>query len=237
MPFDGVLAIPAYNEAQNLSRLLPPLEALRSSIDIVFVDDGSTDATAQVLAEKGFRVIRHSKNLGYSAAINTGLRHAVEKGYGVCVFMDADGQHDPRYVVEALRFLKETGADLVIGSRFLQGGRYRATLPRHIGMVIFRGLTHLLTGRRICDTTSGFKAFNRNAMNITVDRDFVYYHAEFLIYLLRSGCVIKEMPMVVKEKREFGRSIYNWKSSMIYLFKTLKAIPRAYTGQVKRRIP
>ena len=221
---DRLVVIPCYNEAQNLTRLLPKLESVKPSAEIVFVNDGSTDNTREILEKEGHAVLTHEKNRGYSAAIRTGLSHALEKNYRYVCFMDSDGQHDPKYVPEAFAEAANVQPDLLIGSRFVQNTRYQGAASRRLGMIFFRWLVKTLTGKTVHDTTSGFKVFNRRAMNLALSEPCLKdFHAELIVYLLKEGCSVAEIPITVGQ-RQSGQSMYSWKDCVVYPFKTTRAV-------------
>src|SRR5262245_23338438 len=97
---DGLIAIPAYNEEENLGGVLDRIRAAGGSEDVLVIDDGSRDGTAKVAEAHGAAVERHVQNRGYARALETGIRVALERDYGYLVFIDADGQHDPRYIAD-----------------------------------------------------------------------------------------------------------------------------------------
>ncbi len=131
--------------------------------DVVVVDDGSTDATAQVAHRGGAAVLRLPYNLGIGGALRTGFRYAVEQGYDAAVQVDADGQHDPASIDLLLAELAH--ADFVIGSRFSAGDvGYRVGRVRRIAMRMLELTVRLLTGTRYTDTSSGFRAFDREVL-------------------------------------------------------------------------
>ncbi|MEK7867477.1 MAG: glycosyltransferase family 2 protein [Planctomycetota bacterium] len=220
----GLIVLPSYNEGRSLGAVLARIAASGLTEDLLVVDDGSTDDTRQVLIETVTPFVRHPINLGYVRALQTGLRYANARGYDYLVFMDADGQHDPRHVASLkARGLAEGGPDIVIGSRFAGGGRYDAPLGRRVGMRFFSWLTRLIGGRRIHDTTSGFKLLRRRAFGIVMEQVLGDFHAEMLIHALRAGLRVEEVPVVVA-RREHGASMYDGVASLVYPLKTMLAI-------------
>src|SRR5262245_38179692 len=119
-----LFVIPAYNEASNLASVIAEIAALRLDGDVVVVDDGSSDTTSEVAAREGAKVLRLPFNSGYGAAVQTGLLYAVQSGYDVCVLLDGDGQHDPRYAPALIAPVASGTADLALGSRFLGRADY-----------------------------------------------------------------------------------------------------------------
>lgn len=157
-----VLLIPAFNEEENLPRVLDRVSETGIEFEIVVVDDGSRDRTPALARRKGATLLRHPFNLGYGAALQTGYKYAIESEAEFLVQMDADGQHDPNDLTRLLRPVSEDLADLVIGSRFL-GSSYRMGAFRSLGRVLFRSIARLF-GLEVSDPTSGYQAMNRRVL-------------------------------------------------------------------------
>ena len=153
-----LIVIPAYNEEANIVKVVNGIVKNYPQYDYVVVNDGSRDKTAAICREHGFRLIDLPVNLGLAGAFQTGLRYAAENGYDCAMQLDADGQHRPEYIAAMLEEL-ESGADIVIGSRFLTVKKPKSL--RMLGSYIISWSIRLTTGRAICDPTSGMRLFNR----------------------------------------------------------------------------
>jgi len=160
-----LLIIPACNEASRLPAVLEGLEAAGLDLEVVVVDDGSSDATAEVATAGGAEVIRHPFNLGYGAALQTGYKYALARGAKVVAQMDADGQHRADQLGRLLGPVQSGEADLVVGSRFLEETAYRMGPLKGLGRRLF-GLFGRWVGLRITDPTSGFQAMNRRVLEL-----------------------------------------------------------------------
>src|SRR5215471_5613808 len=112
----SLLIIPAYNEAENIGQVISEIHSLYPSMSLVVIDDGSSDNTARLAEQAGARVLRLTFNLGYGAAVQTGMIYAVEEGYDICVLVDGDGQHDPRYISDLIAPVAKGEANLALGS-------------------------------------------------------------------------------------------------------------------------
>jgi glycosyltransferase involved in cell wall biosynthesis len=145
------VVLPARNEAEGLQRTLPALRQALPGAEVIVVDDGSTDATAEVAAAHGARVLANPYAMGNGAAIKRGARAA---GGEVIVFMDADGQHDPALVPQLLARLGD-GFDMVVGARGRDG---QANAGRGLANALYNRLASWMTGHRVLDLTSGFRA-------------------------------------------------------------------------------
>lgn len=200
-PTDLSIILPARNEAPGLCRLLPELRAAFPDAEILVVDDASSDATAEVCRAQGVRVVRHPQALGNGAAIKTGARHAQGE---VLVCMDADGQHDPADISRLLAKLDE-GYAMVVGAR---KGRSHATWARRGANYLFNRLASVMTGYRIEDLTSGFRAVQARHF-----RRFLYllpngfsYPTTITMAFFRSGLPLGYIPIEAGKRDKKTRS-------------------------------
>ncbi len=216
-----LLAIPAYNEEANIADLVARVRRELPGFELLVVDDGSADRTRAILDELGVRTARHLCNLGYGRAIQTALKYADRHGYDSLVTLDADGQHPPEQLRSMLEAFGRSGFDLLIGSRYVAARHYAgAPLGRRQGMRTFSVLLSLLTGQRVYDTTSGLRAMRRSVFGPLVRGQFLDFHAEALVYLMRLGYRVGEFPVVMSERRH-GQSMYGLLSALEYPLKTL----------------
>ena len=219
----GIVVIPAFNEERNLAGVLARLRATPHAGSVVVVDDGSADGTEDVARAQGAVVLRHLTNLGYAHALQTGLTYALRAGFDYCITLDADGQHDPAQIERLIARAQDADRPhIVIGSRFL-GSPYRGPFGRRVGMQLFSHLTRLGGGRRLFDTTSGFKLMSRPAMQALVTLSTGDLHSEMIIYSLLRGMRVAEVPIIVAE-RQHGESMYDLFASLVYPVKTVVAI-------------
>lgn len=218
-----LIVIPALNEEASLPGILEELRSVVPQFDGIVLDDGSHDRTGQVAREHGFPVIRHAVNLGVGAALQTGFRYAVARGYDVAVQVDADGQHDPRFLIALLDPIAAGACDVAIGSRYVERSGYHAPLARRLGMRLFSIVVHAAVGQRITDTTSGFRAYNRRVMEycqFDFPKDFP--DAPVLIALAKRGFRLHEVPVQMRERHQ-GHSFYTLGKSLYYPYKNLLA--------------
>ena len=198
-----LVLIPAYNEEENLARVIAGVRNVVPQADILVVDDCSRDDTSRVAREAGAIVARHPINLGYGAALLTGYRYADRLGYGRVVQIDGDGQHDPAWIVQLLGRLDE-GNDLVLGSRFGSGvRRYRPPLLRRIGMRFFAATASYALRQAITDPTSGYQALSARLVRFHARGDHFpqdYPDADILILVGRAGFRMTEVPVTMYEK-------------------------------------
>jgi glycosyltransferase involved in cell wall biosynthesis len=226
MTFGRMIAVvPAYDEEAAIGAVVREIAATDARFDVVVVDDGSADDTAAVAAAAGATVVQLPYNLGIGAAVQTGFRFALQRGYDVAVRLDGDGQHDPRELRKLLAPLESGEADIVTGSRFADDDpAYRPPLARRVGIVFFARLVSVLTGQRVTDTTSGFQALNRRAIALFAeDYPSDYPEVEATLLVLKHRLRLVEVPVRMRE-REHGTSSITFVSSVYYMLKVTLAL-------------
>lgn len=205
---DVLAIVPAFNEAANISDVVDDLHAHCPQCDIVVVDDHSTDDTAERVRASGAVLLRLPFNLGIGGAVQTGFRYARRLGYRFAFQFDGDGQHPADQVHRLLEPLRADSADVVIGSRFLEGKGFQSTAVRRVGTRLFERLNRLTSRCPITDTTSGFRAYNDRAIDFVAD----YYPSDYpevesLTHLSRAGFRISEVPVAMRERQGGSSSI------------------------------
>jgi glycosyltransferase involved in cell wall biosynthesis len=202
-----VLAIvPAYNEEACIHRTVAEILHCGTDVDVLVIDDGSTDRTFRQASEAGAQVLRLPVNLGIGGAMQAGYLQAVRGGYGYAIQLDGDGQHPAPEIQRLLDCLQERDVDMVIGSRFLGNGGFRSTVTRRMGIRFFSWLLRWLTGRRYTDPASGFRLVNRRAMELFA-RQYPedYPEPESILLCCRHGLQVEEIPVTMRP-RETGTS-------------------------------
>jgi len=216
--------VPAFNEEASVGRVIDELREFDPGFEIAVVDDGSTDRTAGVAADRDAHVIRLPFNLGIGGAMQTGYRYAFEHGFDVAVQVDGDGQHDPAELPKILEPLLDGEADLVVGSRFAGGGAYRSTAVRRIGIRIFASVVSAVVRQRVTDTTSGFRAVNRKGIALfAADYPHDYPEVEATVMCVKHKLRLTEVPVEMRE-RSGGQSSITALRSVYYMTKVLLAI-------------
>ena len=221
----AVAVVPAFNESGAIGRVVGEIRAAHPAIDVVVVDDASTDDTAAVAEALGATVLRLPFNVGIGGAVQTGFRYALEEGYERAVRLDGDGQHDAEEIGRLFEPLERGEADLVIGSRFVDdGGSYRPPFARRLGIRVFARLVSLLGGQRVTDTTSGFIALDRAGIALFA-REYPhdYPEVEATLVALRSGLRLSQVQVEMRE-RETGASSITFVRSLYYIVKVLLAL-------------
>jgi len=230
----GLIIIPMYNEAGSIERVRARLEQRDPACDVVFINDGSRDGCGKLLEAAGCNVIHHPINLGYLEALRSGLEYGLANGYGFVAFFDGDGQHrieDLNQLVQHHRAHPED--DLLIGSRYL-GGQRAASGLRHLVGQTYALFVRLATRQTIYDVTSGLKLLNHRAAETMRGLVLEDGHAEFLVFMSRSGCRIRELPIQVEARRQ-GTSMYHLSKMILYTLRTSFLVVLALlTGSSKR---
>lgn len=217
-----LIIIPAYNEAENIVDTVQGV--VDAGYDYVVVNDGSKDNTLSVCRANDINVIDLPQNLGIGGAVQTGHKYARDMDYDVDIQLDGDGQHDPAYLGKLVAEI-QNGADLVIGSRFLeQTEGFQSTFMRRVGITWLSFWIKLLTGKRITDPTSGFRACGRRAVNLFAQSYPIDYpEPDSIAHALRLGMDVREVSVEMRERQGGVSSIGGFKS-VYYMIKVTLAI-------------
>lgn len=196
-----LVIIPAFNEHESLPGTLAELRSVVPCFDVLVIDDGSSDDTADLAESLGAICLRLPFNLGIGGALRTGFRFAVDNKYERAIQFDADGQHDASQISLILDPLDQ-GADMVIGSRFAGVGDYHVGRSRGLAMGILRWSIRRLAGQKFTDTSSGFRAFGPDVLAMfATDYPIEYMDsAEALVLACRAGFDVREVPVTMRER-------------------------------------
>ena len=218
------MIIPARNEENSVAGVIREIQAADPDFVVVVVDDGSTDRTAQVAEATGAIVLKLPYNLGIGGAVQTGYQYARENDFDIAVQVDGDGQHDPSEIARLLEPILDGRADMVVGTRFAEGGGYRGTRMRRVGIHLFAAIVSLIVRQRVTDTTSGFRAVNRRAIRLfALYYPHDYPEVEATVVLSRHGLKMVEVPVQMRI-RETGNSSITAVRSVYYMVKVLLAL-------------
>jgi hypothetical protein len=203
---DTLVFVPAWNEEENLPAVLDGLRERLPEADVLVVDDGSTDGTAEVARARGAEVLSHEVNRGLQATIADGYRYALEHGYAFCGRVDADGQHPPEELVRLLALVREDRCDVAVGSRFVSGDgyaayRYKPSRARRLGTAVLRRSMALVLSRPFGDATSGMYAVNAKALPLLAQPfGSGAPEVEALIRIADAGLRLEEVPVNMAER-------------------------------------
>ena len=226
---DLLVIIPAYNEEASVGNVIKKIWSCLHGASVVVIDDGSQDRTAKIAAQAGAKVICLPYNMGYGAALQTGYKYARENGYQVLAQIDADGQHDPSYILDMLELIRAGEADIVIGSRFLVDNGYRAPFAKRVGMLLFGSVASWATGQKVSDPTSGYQALTRRAFAYCAGEVYPtdFADADVLIMFHRAGLRVREVPVRMApsaNKRSRYLNMYSFLTPVYYIFKMTLAV-------------
>ena len=222
-----VAVVPAYNEAATIAQVVGEIRTAEPDFDVLVVDDGSTDATAQLARAAGARVLQLPFNLGIGGAVQAGFKYALDNVYDFMVQVDGDGQHDAAEI-EKLRAVMDADPtiDVVVGSRFLTSDHsYPAPISRRTGIHIFAFICSRVIRQRVSDPTSGFRLCNRRAISLFA-RDYPhdYPEVEAILMLHYHRLRMRETPVRMFERGGGQSSIGSSGKSAYYMVKVLLAI-------------
>ena len=224
-----IAIIPAYNEAENIEKVLADLMENAPECDHVIINDCSKDDTEKISRERGYNVISLPVNLGIGGAVQTGYRYARKHGYEYALQFDGDGQHRADQIRKMLKVMTdEPQTDMVIGSRFIEKDGFQSSRLRRFGIGYFTKLIKLLTGVVITDPTSGMRLVNKRLIDVFAEdypRDYPEPDSE--VQILRKGYKVCEVPVLMQE-REGGKSSISIKAGVYYMIKVSFAIFNAW---------
>jgi glycosyltransferase involved in cell wall biosynthesis len=223
---DTLVIMPAWNESESIGNTIREVFEFGPPCDVIVVDDGSRDNTAQVARAAGATVLQLPFNMGVGGAMRTGFKYAKSHGYSQVIQVDADGQHDPRDIKAVLDGLQH--ADIAIGARFADKGNYTVRGPRKWAMKVLAWTISRVAGTTLTDVTSGFRAANVKAIRQYVD----HYPAEYLgdtidslVVAIRSGCTVRQVSVSMRARQggtpshdPIKAAIYLGRSGMALLF-------------------
>ena len=213
--------LPAWNEAENLPAVLEELRRELPAVDLLVVDDGSTDATANVARAHGAEVVSFGENRGLPAGIAAGYGYALEHEYDLCGRVDADGQHPVHELARLLALVGEGECDVAVGSRFASGDgyapyRYKPSGARRFGTALLRRSMRVLLRRPFLDATSGMYAVNAKALPVLA-RPYATEapEVEALLRLNEEGLRVDEVPVEMRERAGGESKLRGWKALLV----------------------
>lgn len=230
-----LLIMPAWNEEQAIGDTIREVRQILPEMDVLVVNDGSTDRTAAIAAAAGATVLNLPYNLGVGGAMRAGYTYAQRFDYDQAIQLDADGQHDPRNVPLVLEGLKR--ANISIGARFAGSGDYQVHGPRKWAMVMLSGIVSAIAHTKLTDITSGFRAADRRAIAQYVRHYPVEYLGDTidsLVVAIRSGFTVTQVPVEMRPRRA-GTPSNNPYKAAVYLLRSMFALLVALTRRPVRR--
>lgn len=231
-----ILIIPAYNEEDNIlntyNMIINYNLKNKTNYDVIVINDGSKDNTEKILVENKIPHVRLIKNLGIGGAVQTGYKYANINNYDIAIQFDGDGQHDIRYVDKLVSKIENDNIDMVIGSRFINNNKegFKSSKARRMGIRLISFFIKLVTGKKIYDTTSGFRAVNKKLISVfTNNYPTEYPEPVSTTVLLKNKYKICEVPVKMKERQNGKSSIHTWKN-IYYMINVILSILVAGIG-------
>jgi glycosyltransferase involved in cell wall biosynthesis len=237
---DILIFIPAWNEEDNLPAVLDDLHAVIPDADVLVVDDGSTDRTAEIAREHGAEVHSLGVNLGLRFGIAAGYRWALDHGYAYCGRVDADGQHPARELARLLALVRAGECDVAVGSRFVAGEgypayRYRQAGARRFGTAVLRRAMRLSLRRPFGDATSGLYAVNAKALPLLAETFLSGApEVEALLRVTRAGLQLEEVPVMMDARRS-GESKLRGSKAVKLVATVIGTLAAAQLVRMRRR--
>jgi glycosyltransferase involved in cell wall biosynthesis len=207
-----LIIIPAYNEQDNIERVVDNLIENYPEYDYLVVNDGSRDRTPEICKEKNYNFLDMPINVGLSDGVQAGMMYAHRHGYDYAIQFDGDGQHDPAYIKDMIEAMSE--CDICIGSRFVTERKPKSL--RMLGSNMISTIIKLTTGKRINDPTSGMRMFNRATIKVMAETIDYGPEPDTIAHLIRSGAKVREVQVEMHD-RIAGKSYLNLKRSMKYM--------------------
>lgn len=219
-----LVIVPTYNEEENIADVIADLRSVSFPHDVIVVDDGSLDRTVGITRKYNVPILELPFNLGIGGAMQAGYRYAYENGYDIAIQFDGDGQHRADQIEALLSGFKSLNTDLVTGSRFLEGDHYSQGAARMIGGKILASVLSFLTGWKITDPTSGFRAAGPDAIRFFAEQyPDDYPEPEVILLLHKGGYKCDEVPALMSQ-RTGGQSSITPIRSVYYMVKVLLAL-------------
>lgn len=216
-----LIIIPAYNEEENIVRVVEDLRNNYSEYDYIVVNDGSMDDTAKLCQKHNYNLLDLPINLNLAGAFQTGMKYAMYEGYDYAIQYDGDGQHNPSYIAGMIEKAEQENLDIVIGSRFVT--EKKPFTARMIGNRVISACTRITTGKWIGDPTSGMRMFNARMIKKLATTMNYGPEPDTVAFLIRCGAKVSEYQVTMNE-RIAGESYLNWSRSIKYMFHMCSSI-------------
>ena len=225
-----LLIVPSYNEEDNVlsnyKKIIDYNKKHNTNYDAIIINDGSNDRTEEICLKNNIPHISLVHNLGIGGAVQTGYKYAYENNYDIAVQFDGDGQHDVRYVKDIIKPIKDSKADMVIGSRFIDksSSDFKSSKVRRIGIKLISFFIKLITSKKIYDTTSGFRAVDKELIKkFSFNYPVEYPEPVSTTEVLRLGYKVEEVPVSMNERENGVSSIKSWKN-IYYMINVILSI-------------
>lgn len=219
-----LVIIPAYNEQDNIIKIISELQSTNPTLEYIVINDCSTDNTKELLEKHRINYIDLPVNLGIGGCVQTGYIYANKYNFDIAIQLDGDGQHNPTYITSLLEPILNGEADAVIGSRFINNLGFQSSFLRRLGIEFLSELIFLICGTRIKDVTSGYRVVNKKGIELFA-KEYAqdYPEPEAIVEIVMNNLKIVEVPVEMNERQGGTSSISSWKS-LYYIIKVSIAI-------------
>lgn len=215
-----LIIIPAYNEGENIERVITTIKENCPQYDYLIINDGSRDNTEEICIKKGYHFVSHPVNLGLAAAVQTGMLFAYKNGYDAAIQFDGDGQHDPDYIEKMAAEIGK-GYNIAIGSRFVTDKKPKSL--RMLGSNLIQFAIKLTTGKTIKDPTSGMRMFDKKMIKKLAFAADLGPEPDTVALLVRGGATFSEIQVEMHD-RIAGESYLNFANSINYMIRMFVSI-------------
>lgn len=215
-----LIIIPAYNEALNIEKTVKDIKE-NTNYDYIVINDCSKDNTKQVCERNNFHMLSLPINYGLTSAIQVGMKYAYQNNYDIAIQFDGDGQHQAKYLKELAQEIANENCEIAIGSRFVKEKKPHSL--RMLGSNLISLCIKLTTGKKIKDTTSGMRAYNKEAIEEFVKNPSLTPEPDTIVYMMKRGMNVKEVQVQMSD-REFGESYLKPIKAMEYMFNMIFSI-------------
>lgn len=225
MSIDTLVVIPCFNEADSILNLIEEAKPFSHLVDFLFINDGSTDGTEEILKQANATYISLPVNLGIGGSVQTGIIYALRNNYNFCMQLDGDGQHPPKYIESMITYMREKDCDILIGSRNLIGTSTGTSVMRsYAGKFLSYVLNVSFKNLNCTDPTSGYRILNRKAIGVYADNYPKDYPEPIALAIAhKKNLLIKEFHVQMRE-RKTGRSSISKIRSITYMFRVIAYI-------------
>lgn len=215
-----LIVIPAYNEGENIERVVTTIKERCPQYDYLVINDGSRDNTEEICIKKGYHFVSHPVNLGLAAAVQTGMLYAYKNGYDAAIQFDGDGQHDPDYIADMAREI-EKGYNIAVGSRFVDEKKPKSL--RMLGSNLIQFAIKITTGKTLKDPTSGMRMFDKKMIKKLALAADLGPEPDTVALLVRGGATFSEIQVEMHD-RVAGESYLNFANSINYMLRMFVSI-------------
>lgn len=229
-----LIIVPAFNESESILEVIKDIKENAPGYDYVVINDASTDTTKKICEENNIHFLDLASNMGIGGAVQTGYKYALYENYDIAVQLDGDGQHMAASIPKMEQKMIDENANMVIGSRYIDNQGFQSTRLRRFAIKYFSWLIRICTGQKITDPTSGLRMCDKSVIKFFAKLyPWDYPEPESTTTILKMGCNVKEVPVVMKERQGGKSSLSNPAKAVFYMIKVSAGIIIESAGRRK----